>query len=81
MIWNFMSKNPTVQFAQEEKNEKFGKRNGISIFEQLEENMKLLREENVIKIEYQIYDKENQSSLAIAMVTPAMARVHSKVII
>lgn len=76
-----MSKNPTVQFAQEEKNEKFGKRNGISIFEQLEENMKLLREENVIKIEYQIYDKENQSSLATAMVTPAMARVHSKVII
>lgn len=76
-----MSKNPTVQFAQEEKNEKFDKRNGISIFEQLEENMKLLREENVIKIEYQIYDKENQSSLAIAMVTPAMTRVHSKVII
>lgn len=76
-----MSKNPTVQFAQEEKNEKFDKRNGISIFEQLEENMKLLREENVIKIEYQIYDKENQSSLAIAMVIPAMARVHSKVII
>ena len=81
MIWNFMSKNPTVQFAREEKNEKFDKRNGISIFEQLEENMKLLREENVIKIEYQIYDKENQSSLAIAMVTPAMTRVHSKVII
>ena len=76
-----MSKNLTVQFAQEEKNEKFDKRNGISIFEQLEENMKLLREENVIKIEYQIYDKENQSSLAIAMVTPAMTRVHSKVII
>ena len=81
MIWNFMSKNPTVQFAQEEKNEKFDKRNGMSIFEQLEENMKLLKEENVIKIEYQIYDKENQSSLAIAMVTPAMTRVHSKVII
>lgn len=76
-----MSKNPTVQFAQEEKNEKFDKRNGMSIFEQLEENMKLLKEENVIKIEYQIYDKENQSSLAIAMVTPAMTRVHSKVII
>ena len=48
------------------------------MFEQLEENIKFVKEEKDIKIEYQLYDKENESSLIIAIVTPLMTRVHSK---
>ena len=42
-------------------------------------NIKLIKEEKDMKIEYQTYDKKNQSSLIIIMATSLMVRVHSKV--
>ena len=58
--------------------EKFGERNGAGMFDMLEENINLIREKGV-KIDHMIYDKENQSSLIIVIVTQLMERVHSKV--
>jgi len=58
--------------------QQFGARNGNSMFEKLQENIKLLQEDGM-KIKYQLYDQEHQSSLIIAVVSPLMLRVHSKV--
>lgn len=60
--------------------ELFGGRNGPEMFSKLEEKINdLRRKEDDLKISYKLYDKENGSSLIIAIVTPLMVRVHSMV--
>ena len=60
--------------------EHFGGRYGLQMFEKLEEKIEdLKKKEKGIKIAYQQYDKENDSSLVIAIVTPFMCRVHRMV--
>ena len=60
--------------------EHFGARNGVEMFEKLEEKI-LSFKENIkdVKIKYQMYDKEERSSLIIAILTPLMERVHTMV--
>jgi len=58
----------------------FGGRNGPEMFSKLEERIQDLKEkEDGLKISYQLYDKDNGSSLIITIVTPFMCRVHSMV--
>ena len=61
--------------------QKFGGRNGAEMFGKLEERINEFTESNeVAKISYQLYNKDENLALILAIVTPLMQRVHSKVI-
>ena len=60
----------------------FGGRNGVEMFDKLEERIRYFLECNEgAKISYQLYNKEEDTALILAIVTPLMNRVHSKVAI
>ena len=61
-------------------NEKFGGRNGVEMFDELEKRISEFIESNEgTKISFQLYDKDLNSALILAIVTSLMQRVHSQV--
>ena len=58
---------------------KYGAKNGIDMFNNTVERLKKYTEESGTNIKYQIYNKEEDCPLIIAIVTPLMIRVHSEV--
>ena len=61
--------------------EKFGGRNGAEMYDKLEERINEFMESNEgAKISYQLYNKDQNLALILAIVTPVMQRVHLKVI-
>ena len=58
----------------------FGGRNGPAMFERLEEKITSLKDQwEEASIEYQLYDKENNSAFILTIVIPLMVRVHKMV--
>ena len=61
--------------------EKFGGRNGAEMFDKLEERINEFLESNEgAKISHQLHNKDQGSVLLLAILTPLMQRVHSKII-
>ena len=61
--------------------EKFGGRNGTEMFDKLEERINEFMESNEgANIFYKLYNKDQNLASILAIVTPLMQRVHSKVI-
>ena len=58
----------------------FGGRNCLEMFEKPEEKITSLKDHwEDASIEYQLYDKENNSTFVLTVVTPLMIRVHKMV--
>ena len=58
----------------------FGGRNGVEMFDKLEERIKQFEETmQGIKISYQLYNEEDNSALILVILTPLMVRVHKMV--
>ena len=58
----------------------FGDRNGPEMFEKLQEKITSLKDHREeASIEYQLYDKENNSAFILTIITPLMIRVHKMV--
>lgn len=60
--------------------ELFGGRNGLDMFDKLEEKINELKSSfGETSIKYQIYDKDTDSAFILTIITPLMRRVHSMV--
>ena len=54
----------------------YGGENGKQMFQGLESNLQQLRNTNMARVEWQLYDSVMEIPLIVALVTPLMERVH-----